>query len=51
MVIGYRGQTEMSGPDVQCNLIPRGLFAPHGDIGELLALFGFQLCCVEMLDN
>lgn len=50
-MIGYRGQTEMSGPDVQCNLNPRGLFAPHSNIGKLLALFGLQLCCTEMLES
>jgi hypothetical protein len=43
MVIGYRCQTEMSGPDVQRDLDPRGLFAPHNDISELMAFFGFQL--------
>ena len=39
----YSCQTEMSRPDVQCNLDPRGLFAPHNNLAELLALFGFQL--------
>lgn len=47
-MIGYCCQTEMSGPDVQRNLDPRGLFAPHNDLSELLALFGFQLCYAEM---
>jgi len=42
-MIGYRCQTEMSGPDVQRDLDPRGLFAPHNDISELFALLCFQL--------
>jgi len=44
----YRRQAEMGRPDVQRNLDPRGLFAPHDDLGELLALFSFQLSCAEM---
>lgn len=47
-MIGYRCQTEMSGPDVQRDLDPSGLFAPHNDIGELFALFGFQLRYTKM---
>jgi len=38
----------MSRPDVQCNLDPGGLFAPHNNFAELLALFGFQLGYAEM---
>jgi len=41
--IDYCCQAEVSGPHVQRNLDPRGLFAPHNDFNELLALFGFQL--------
>lgn len=47
-MVGYRCQTEMSGPDVQSDLDPRGLFAPHDDFSELLAFFSFQLCYAKM---
>jgi len=40
--IDYCCQAEMSGPDVQHNLDPCGLFAPRNDLSELLALFDFQ---------
>lgn len=38
----------MSGPDVQLDMNPRGLFASHNDLSELLALFGFQLRYTKM---
>jgi hypothetical protein len=47
-MINYCCHAEMSGPDVQRNLDPRGLFAPHNDLSELLAVFGFQLRYIEI---
>jgi hypothetical protein len=38
----------VSGPDVQCDLDPRRLFAPHNNLTELLTFFGFQLRYAEM---
>ena len=38
----------MGGPDIQRDLDPRGLLAPHNDLTELLALLSFQLRYFEM---
>jgi len=38
----------MGSPHVQCNMDPGRLFAPHNDLNELMALFGFQLCYAGM---
>jgi len=46
-MVGYRCQTDVSGPDVQSDMNPRGLFTPHHDLSELLTLFCFQLRYAE----
>ena len=46
-VTEYSCQANMSGPDIQRNLDPRWLFSPHNNLGELLALFNFQLRFAE----
>lgn len=45
---GYRCQADMGGPDVQRNVDPGWLLAPHNDPGEFLTLFYLELRFAEI---